>query len=254
MSYNFWKNIKIKKGSGGVGNVTDNEKCATIDKADSTWERMGLTQEQRAFGIASMNVESGFNPAAKNPGSTAYGLGQFIDPTWKDAVTYYNDKIRGKNESKIYPDVSRSDPDAQIKVMGAWIQRVWGRAKELAGDPKLKDYSFIETAYGVWHEGVYAKIDDLKNKDGKIIQGIKTFLKENEFGSIRPYLNSTYVEAHDAIDIKSILIKPNSSNTSGTKGWSGQTNGSTGETLQRQGNQVWRIEPDGSTRGYFISE
>ncbi len=27
-----------------------------------------------------------------------------------------------------------------------------------------------------------------------------------------------------------------------------------GETLRRQGDQVWRIESDGSTRGYFISE
>ncbi|MBI5236772.1 MAG: M23 family metallopeptidase [Deltaproteobacteria bacterium] len=27
-----------------------------------------------------------------------------------------------------------------------------------------------------------------------------------------------------------------------------------GETLRREGDQVWRIEPDGSTRGYFISE
>ncbi|MEK6792058.1 MAG: M23 family metallopeptidase [Deltaproteobacteria bacterium] len=27
-----------------------------------------------------------------------------------------------------------------------------------------------------------------------------------------------------------------------------------GETLRREGDQVWRIEPDGSTRGYFLSE
>ena len=26
-----------------------------------------------------------------------------------------------------------------------------------------------------------------------------------------------------------------------------------GETLRREGDKVWRIEPDGSTRGYFIS-
>lgn len=27
-----------------------------------------------------------------------------------------------------------------------------------------------------------------------------------------------------------------------------------GETLRREGSQIWRIKPDGSTRGYFISE
>lgn len=36
MGYNFWKDIKIKKGSGGAGGVTEDEKYAVIEDADST--------------------------------------------------------------------------------------------------------------------------------------------------------------------------------------------------------------------------
>ncbi len=217
---------------------------------------MGLTQEQRAFGIATMNVESGFNPAAKNPSpkSTAYGLGQFTYPTWQNAVDYYNAKFKGKSEPKIYPDVSISDTDAQIKVMGAWIERVWERATGLAGDPVLEDYNFMEIAYGVWHQGVYARVEDYVNKYGENVTGIKTFL-DGEYSntSLSACFNSTYVEAHDALDKKDISSRASGSDTSGTRRRSGQT-WYTGETLQRQGIEVWRIRPDGGTRGYFISE
>lgn len=203
-----------------------------------------------------MNVESGFNASAKNPDpeSTAYGLGQLTDPTWEDAVKYYNDKFRGKNELKIYPDVNRSDTDAQIKAMGAWIQKVWERTKELAVNPKLKDYNFMEIAYGVWHEGVYAKVDDFKNINVEITPDIKTFLTgEFSHTSLRTYLNATYVEAHDAIDIKDILSKIRSSGSTGTKNRPVQPHAA-GEKLRRHGNEVWRIRPDGSARGYFLSE
>ncbi|MBI5827676.1 MAG: hypothetical protein HZB22_08115 [Deltaproteobacteria bacterium] len=251
MGYNFWKNIKIKKGSGGAGAVTEDEKYAIIEDADSTWGEMGLTQEQKAFGIATMNVESGFNPEAENPApkSTAYGLGQFTDPAWETAVKYYNAKFRDKGEPRIDADSSRSDTDAQIKVTGAWIERVWERAGVIAGDPALEDYNFMETAYGVWHEGTGARVEDYINKDGKNVPGIKTFLDgEYSHSSLRSSFNGTYVEAHDALDKKDILSK-----TSGTKRRSGQTGGAW-ETLRRQGNEVWRILSDGGTRGYFISE
>lgn len=252
MGYNLWKNIKVKKGSGGAGDVTEDEKYAVIEDADSTWGEMGLTQEQKAFGIAVMNVESGFNPAAKNPlpESTAYGLGQFINSAWETAVKYYNAKFRDKSEPWIDTDSSRSDTDAQIKVMGGWIERVWERAGALAGDPALEDYNFMEIAYGVWHEGVGARVEDYVDKYGRNVKGIKTFL-DGEYSdtSLRSSFNGTYVEAHDALDKKDILSK-----TSGTKRRSGQTGGYSGETLQRQGIEVWRIRPDGGTRGYFISE
>lgn len=36
-----------------------------------------------SIGLRTARIESGFNPAAKNPNSSAGGLFQFIDGTWK---------------------------------------------------------------------------------------------------------------------------------------------------------------------------
>lgn len=264
MSYDPWKNITIKKGPGGAGRVTEEEKGSIIDMAVSYWGKMGLTQEQMAFGIATMNVESGFNPDAKNPApkSTAYGLGQFIDDTWSYAVAYYNNHFMGHGP-KIYPDVSRDDADAQIKVMGAYIVRVWIRAIELAGDSRLSGYNFMEVAYGIWHQGIGAGIEDRINKKGRLIKGVKSYLDGEEYSrtATEEYLNGTYKEALDALDIRDILFpvfKRRPKDSSGTTKPSRQfrsSGSSSGETLRRDDGDyrmVWRIEPDGSTRGFFI--
>ena len=57
----WWETIGIKKGKGGCGDVTEEQKNSTIDHAVSTWERMGLSDDEIAFGIAVMGLESGFN-------------------------------------------------------------------------------------------------------------------------------------------------------------------------------------------------
>ncbi len=75
-----WDNIQIKKGKGGCGDVTVEQKNDLIEHAVSIWEGMGLSDEQIAFGIGVMGLESGFNPHAKgttSPKSVEYGLGQF---------------------------------------------------------------------------------------------------------------------------------------------------------------------------------
>ncbi|MBI5809813.1 MAG: hypothetical protein HZB21_01290 [Deltaproteobacteria bacterium] len=256
MSSSLWRDIEIKKGLGGVGDVTEAEKDAIIEKAVAQWEKMGLTQNEMAFGIATMNVESGFNPHVKGTSETEYGLGQFNDITWRPAVKEYNDKYRGKTEHRIYPDVSRDDPDAQIKVMGAWIRKVWEKYEKIALDPKLKDYDPVEVAYSIWNKGINKSVD-----------GLKTYLNDADEGykkkkaGIRLYLNNTYFKAHDALDVRDILSPVNkrrSKDPSGTKTRQFRGSGSgSGETLRRDNGDyrmVWRIEPEGGTRGYFISD
>ena len=44
---------------------------------------MGWDASQFAAWDAIINAESGWNPNAQNPTSTAYGLGQFLNSTWK---------------------------------------------------------------------------------------------------------------------------------------------------------------------------
>ena len=152
----WWDNIQIKKGPGGCGDVTEEQKNSTIDRAVSTWEHMGLTEDQIAFGIGGMGMESGFNPGAIGPFDSERGLSQFTQGTWEEAV--YN--ARPEHKKRLEPDIdpvkSRDDPDSQVQVTGAWIPKAWGRAAAIPGKKKPKGYSFDELAYGKLHQGVNA--------------------------------------------------------------------------------------------------
>lgn len=55
-----------------------------------------------------VGVESGNNPDAKNPNSSATGLGQFTSGTWKDAV-----KAAGKD----YTLADRKDPEKSMEIL-----------------------------------------------------------------------------------------------------------------------------------------
>lgn len=57
---------------------------------------------------AVINAESGWNPNAQNPTSTAYGLGQFLNSTWKG----YGPKT--------------SDPATQLAYMARYIKNRYG--------------------------------------------------------------------------------------------------------------------------------
>jgi len=153
----WWENIGIKKGPGGCGDVTEEQKNSTIDHAVSTWKRMGLTDDEIAFGIAVMGLESGFNPHAKGttPESVEYGYGQFTHETWKEAVDHYNTRPEHDvlGEPHIDPDKIRDDPNSQIAVMGPWIRKTWKRAGTIPVRQRPTGYSFDEIAYGKWHGG-----------------------------------------------------------------------------------------------------
>jgi|WetSurMetagenome_2_1015567.scaffolds.fasta_scaffold991864_1 hypothetical protein len=111
MQYDMWNLINERNGANNVGHVSKFDKNQLIDNAKDTWEAMGLFEEQIAFGIAMMGIESGFNPKASRTdhipvkvngviqtdenGNVIYndyvykGLGQFaytIPNTWGDAV------------------------------------------------------------------------------------------------------------------------------------------------------------------------
>ena len=151
----WWDTIQIKKGTGGY--VTEEQKNNLIEHAVTTWEGMGLTDDQIAFGIGVMGIESGFYPHAKGLRSKSeYGLGQFTEDTWKDAVDYYNTRPehKARQEQDIDPEKGKDDPDSQIPVIGAWIPRAWGRAAEIPVGRRPTGYSFDELAYGKWHQGL----------------------------------------------------------------------------------------------------
>lgn len=247
-----WDTIQGKKGRG-IGHVTNEQKNAVISKAESKWKEMGLTQNEIAFGIATMGVESGFDPKAKSPdpNSTAEGLGQFLKGTWPDAVTEYNKK----SNAHLKPDQSRHDPDAQLSVMGAWISKVWERAGKLWGTPGFQEYSHAEVAYGLWHTGADAPTNSVR----KFLETSKDFTNN------RDYHKTTYSEAQGIQGdnwwwLRGVPLTPSYKlDLAARREIKGLSQGLTihseiGETLRREGNQVWRIEGNGAVRGYFISE
>ncbi|MBI5888137.1 MAG: transglycosylase SLT domain-containing protein [Deltaproteobacteria bacterium] len=216
--------IMPKKGGYGVGDVSPERMYTIISDSANVWAGMGLTHQQIAFGIATMGVESGFNPAARNP-STARGLGQFRDKTWPDAVKHYN-KTYGQ---ALDPVLSRENTASQIMVMGAWIEKLWPTAEKFAReDPALTvEYA----AYGLWHEGQNRDITDVKN----YLENPKKF----DNADIKGYFGRTLEGASSVMEIRRRF---------------GTIDRGTGETLRREGNHVYRVETDGSTRGFFISE
>ena len=155
MASTYWDTIQIK-GIHGAKKVTEDQKNATIEHAVKTWEAMGLTDAEMAFGIATMGLESAFNPHLKGPSVSEYGLGQLTKDTWRDAVKHYNEERR-KPENRHWPAVDptrgRDDPDSQINVMGPWIRNAWDRAGQIGGDRRLEGRTFQQIAYGKWHRG-----------------------------------------------------------------------------------------------------
>lgn len=72
-------------------------------------------------------VESNNDPNAKNPRSTATGLGQFTEGTWMDAV-----KAAGKN----YTLEDRTDPQKSMEVLKVFTEKNKERAvKDLGRNP-----------------------------------------------------------------------------------------------------------------------
>lgn len=60
-------------------------------------------------------AESGGNATAKNPRSSATGLGQFIDSTWLDQVAKYRPDLAGLPEGQIL--ALRNDPDISREMI-----------------------------------------------------------------------------------------------------------------------------------------
>lgn len=175
--------------------------------------------------------------------------------------------------------MSRYNTDDQIAVIGGWIKKIWPTAVEYSRHHMLSDYRLSEIAYGLWHEG-----------QNKSEIGVKIYLdrrgnKGFDNIHVKDYFNSAYDEADTILRTSSIgeylagihgqgagaledLILPVNKDAipmmrlerldpitqRRTKKLSNGLTINGKETLWRDGDRVFRIEEDGSTRGYFISE
>lgn len=144
--------------SAVYGTATPNAQ-AVIDTAITVWMQMGLTEDQILYGIAMMNVESGYNPVVTNnvPIDSIRGLGQFNTATWNATAksfdaqyglqftpilsvsnsAYNVNSPEGTNaqagESND-PGAGVYDPDglvSQLEVVGQGIIKEWQQANSL---------------------------------------------------------------------------------------------------------------------------
>jgi hypothetical protein len=195
MAYSFWDNVQIREIPGRK-KVTEDQKNALIERAVSTWKSMGLTDPQIAFATTVMGHKSGFDANAQGAadGSHGYGLGQFTDDAWEDAVNRYNDNY----EPGIDAVEHRKDPDAQIRVMGAWVPHAWDKAGEIAGDPNVKGYNQAQIAYGTWNQGPDADAKD-----------VGTYLKGNWHDpDTGGYFDTTYDRAMQGLSLRKDYLSP----------------------------------------------
>lgn len=85
-----------------------------------------------------ISVESSGDPNAKNPNSTATGLGQFIESTWKEQVA-----LSGKN----YTLADRKDPEKAKEILQDFTQRNMKQARADLGrapdNTELYMYHFL---------------------------------------------------------------------------------------------------------------
>lgn len=66
-----------------------------------------------------IGAESGGNPNATNPNSSAAGLGQFINSTWLSTIRQHRpDLVQGKSDSEIL--AMRSDPALSREMTDAY--------------------------------------------------------------------------------------------------------------------------------------
>lgn len=85
-----------------------------IDTAVTVWMQMGLSENQILYGIAMMNVESGYDPVVTNGVDTdsIRGLGQFSTGTW-NATALSFDKQYGLQPAPPVPYIANSNFDPQ---------------------------------------------------------------------------------------------------------------------------------------------
>ncbi len=74
-----------------------------------------------------IGVESGGNPRATNPGSSARGLGQFIDSTWLSLIKEAHPELAGKTDAQLIalkddPSLSREMTKMYTQKNGAFLQ------------------------------------------------------------------------------------------------------------------------------------
>lgn len=121
-SFNLQDGAEFSFGAGKGGDVSGSNKVSLPDAMKRAAEMTGVPEEL-LWTFA--KIESSLNPRAKNPYSSATGLFQFLDGTWKEVVTKY-----GKKYGLTLQNADRYNP-LHSAIMGAEYMKsnLWAAQK-----------------------------------------------------------------------------------------------------------------------------
>lgn len=112
-----------------------------LDKVDKGLQKLDLNDPNKAINIVTplltnrlvdkiAQVESGGNPNAKAQGSTASGLMQFTNSTWKDAVSKYGDETGITLKDKNNPEAQRKIAELSLRDNGENLTKFLNRSPQ----------------------------------------------------------------------------------------------------------------------------
>jgi hypothetical protein len=126
-----------KDTNSNIRLAVDNSKKDTVDKKDNVTAAIDKaavdsnTDKETLKTFASL--ESSNNPNAKSSSSSASGLMQFTNATWKDSVS------RHGNKYKLDPNVSPTDPYASSVMAAEYIKTNMNAARKFKDNPTIVD-------------------------------------------------------------------------------------------------------------------
>lgn len=113
----------VQAAKARVYPAAEGDKAQFQTYARSHLSDYGWSEAEMDFLIDLWNRESGWNPNAQNPTSTAFGIAQFLDTTWKGTgITKTNDPYRQIDAGLAYVKGRYGSPSAAIEF---WNKHHW---------------------------------------------------------------------------------------------------------------------------------
>ncbi len=115
-----------------------------------------MSEEACANTLTTINKESSFRPTAQNPESSAYGLGQYINGTWRKECQKYLNTTQADCADK------RDDAHAQMLVLSRSTQERLDKFNN--GSLDCRGLSFGACNYAIYHHSGSWRVQEYVNR------------------------------------------------------------------------------------------
>lgn len=144
---------ELRGKSRKSGDIDIESQQEIISKIVEYGRRMDLSNREIAIALATVRYESGFNPDAAAKSSSAVGLGQFVNQTWKD--------VTGGTDRNSIDDQIQALFDLQIENTGIAERKGYGE----------------EYIYAMHHDGPSLQLDGLSKSKKHVMPFVPKYEK-----------------------------------------------------------------------------